>query len=269
MMTSKEIRTKEFEKVKFGYQSEEVDAFLRKIEADYRRMEDELAEANNKLMLLADKISEYKENEEDLKNALLSAQKQARQILDEAKEKAKQIEEDAKASATSAQTAAIEEAEQNLKRISKKLDKENRVLVETQRQVAGFKKSLFDMYKSHLEQIANLPDTIDDDDDDDDDDAENNSPNAVTAEKTENAAEAETASVKPEEASAAKQKEEAASGSEDTAEKEAAASESAADPFDEVAFSASKKSISRTAEFDTRYKDLQFGNRREEKKKRS
>ena len=65
------------------------------------------------------------------------------------------------------------------------------------------------------------------------------------------------------------QKEEAASGSEDTAEKEAAASESAADPFDEVAFSASKKSISRTAEFDTRYKDLQFGNRREEKKKRS
>ena len=62
MMTSKEIRTKEFEKVKFGYQSEEVDAFLRKIEADYRRMEDELAEANNKLMLLADKISEYKEN---------------------------------------------------------------------------------------------------------------------------------------------------------------------------------------------------------------
>jgi cell division initiation protein len=264
-MTSKEIRTKEFEKVKFGYQSEEVDAFLRKIEADYRRMEDELAEANNKLMLLADKISEYKENEEDLKNALLSAQKQARQILDEAKEKAKQIEEDAKASATSAQTAAIEEAEQNLKKISKKLDKENRVLVETQRQVAGFKKSLFDMYKSHLEQIANLPDTIDDDDDD----AENNSPNAVTAEKTENAAEAETASVKPEEAAAAKQKEEAASGSEDTAEKEAAASEFAADPFDEVAFSASKKSISRTAEFDTRYKDLQFGNRREEKKKRS
>lgn len=267
MMTSKEIRTKEFEKVKFGYQSEEVDAFLRKIEADYRRMEDELAEANNKLMLLADKISEYKENEEDLKNALLSAQKQARQILDEAKEKAKQIEEDAKASATSAQTAAIEEAEQNLKKISKKLDKESRVLVETQRQVAGFKKSLFDMYKSHLEQIANLPDTIDDDDDDDD--AENNSPNAVTAEKTENAAEAETASVKPEEAAAAKQKEEAASGSEDTAEKEDAASEFAADPFDEVAFSASKKSISRTAEFDTRYKDLQFGNRREEKKKRS
>ncbi len=267
MMTSKEIRTKEFEKVKFGYQSEEVDAFLRKIEADYRRMEDELAEANNKLMLLADKISEYKENEEDLKNALLSAQKQARQILDEAKEKAKQIEEDAKASATSAQTAAIEEAEQNLKKISKKLDKESRVLVETQRQVAGFKKSLFDMYKSHLEQIANLPDTIDDDDDDDD--AENNSSNAVTAEKTENTAEAETASVKPEEAAAAKQKEEAASGSEDTAEKEAAASEFAADPFDEVAFSASKKSISRTAEFDTRYKDLQFGNRREEKKKRS
>ena len=263
MMTAKEIRAKEFEKVKFGYQAEEVNAFLRKIEADYRQMEDELAEANNKMMLLADKVREYKEGEEDLKNALLSAQKQARQIIDEAKEKANQITDDAKSSATSVHSAAVVEQETQLKELSEKLDKENRILVETQRQVAAFKKSLFDMYKQHLEQIANLPDTIDEDDEYEDDDAceceAEETAEAVIAEVTEEAPAAEP--VKEE-------VKEEAPAAEAPAEEKAAPTEPEKDPFDEVEFSTPKKPISRTAEFDTRYKDLKHGNRRDEKKKR-
>ena len=263
MMTAKEIRAKEFEKVKFGYQAEEVNAFLRKIEADYRQMEDELAEANNKMMLLADKVREYKEGEEDLKNALLSAQKQARQIVDEAKEKAAQITDDAKSSATSVHSAAVVEQETQLKELSAKLDKENRILVETQRQVASFKKSLFDMYRQHLEQISNLPDTIDEDCDDEEDDVDEAE---VTAAEEAPAEEKQPEAV-TEEAPAAEPVQE--EKKEEAPKEEAPApTEPAKDPFDEVEFSTPKKPISRTAEFDTRYKDLKNGNRREEKRKR-
>lgn len=234
-MTAKDIRKKEFEKVKFGYQPEEVEAFLKKVETEFRRLEEELADANSKMMTLADKVREYKEGEEDLKNALLGAQKQARQVIEDAKEKAAQIEADARASAESVHSAAMEEQSQQLQNISAQLDKENRVLVETQRQVAAFKKTLFDLYKAHLEQISNLPDTIDEELDD----AE--------------VVDAEIVSEEPEAADAASLDDQTP----------------AADSFDAVTFSEPKKPISRTAEFDTRYQDLKFGNRRDEKKKRT
>ena len=108
MITAKDIRKKKFEKIKFGYNPEEVDAFLAEVESDLRLMEQELADANNKVQLLADKIREYKASEEDLKNALIGAQKQAREVLAEANAKAAAIEEDAKAQASAMHAAAFD-----------------------------------------------------------------------------------------------------------------------------------------------------------------
>lgn len=253
-MTAKDIR-KSFEKVKFGYQAEEVDAFLRKVQVDYAKLEEQLAEANGKVMVLADKINEYKDGEEDLKNALLSAQKQARQIIDEAKQKASEIEDNAKSTATSAASAAKEEQEKQLQDISAQLEKENRVLVETQRQVAAFKKSLFDMYRAHLEQISNLPDIIDEEDDDDEDDDADETAAAETTAETESAAENSVSEATAEITEPA------------APEVPAAPAEPEKDPFSEVEFSEPKKPISRTAEFDTRYKDIQHGNRGDKKRR--
>ena len=84
MITAKDIQRKKFEKVKFGYSPEEVDDFLSLIENDLRVMQQELDDSNEKVQLLADKVREYKDSEEDLKNALLLAQKQARQVISEA-----------------------------------------------------------------------------------------------------------------------------------------------------------------------------------------
>ena len=41
--------------------------------------------------------------------------------------------------------------------------KEKEALIDARRQVAEFKKSLFDMYKAHLEMISSMPETYDDD----------------------------------------------------------------------------------------------------------
>ena len=90
MITAKDIHKKKFEKVKFGYSPEEVDAFLAELEADVRLMEQEIADSNSKLQLLAEKVSEYKENEDDIRNALIGAQKQAREATREAAERSRE-----------------------------------------------------------------------------------------------------------------------------------------------------------------------------------
>ena len=95
MITAKDVQKKKFEKVKFGYSPEEVDAFLSQIENDLRLMQQDMDDSNEKIQLLADKVREYKDTEEDLKNALLLAQRQARQVIAEAQEKADAIEAEA------------------------------------------------------------------------------------------------------------------------------------------------------------------------------
>ena len=159
MITAKDIQKKKFEKVKFGYSPEEVDSFLSQIENDLRLMQQDLDDANGKVQLLADKVREYKDSEEDLKNALLLAQKQARQVVAEAQEKAAAIEAEAKASVDSVRSQALLDSETQLKNITAQLERENASLVTTQHQVADFKRKLFDMYKQHLELISRLPET--------------------------------------------------------------------------------------------------------------
>ena len=56
MITAKDIQKKKFEKVKFGYSPEEVDAFLSQIENDLRLMQQDLDDSNDKIQLLADKV---------------------------------------------------------------------------------------------------------------------------------------------------------------------------------------------------------------------
>ncbi len=172
MITAKDIQKKKFEKVKFGYSPEEVDEFLSQIENDIRLMQQDLDDSNEKVQLLADKVREYKESEEDIKNALLGAQKQAREVIDQAKARAAQIEADAQASVEATKSKALVDQETQLAEIGEKLDQENRVLVATQKKVAAFKQTLFDLYKEHLEQISRLPDEIDEEYDDEYEDDE-------------------------------------------------------------------------------------------------
>ena len=161
MITAKDVQKKKFEKVKFGYSPEEVDSFLAQIENDLRLMQQDLDDSNEKIQLLADKVREYKDTEDDLKNALLLAQKQARQVVEEAQQKADAIVADAKASVDTVKSQALVDSETQLQNITAQLEAENAHLVETQHQVADFKRALFDLYKEHLELISRLPDSAD------------------------------------------------------------------------------------------------------------
>ena len=138
MITAKDVQKKKFEKVKFGYNPEEVDSFLAQIENDLRLMQQDLDDSNEKIQLLADKVREYKDTEDDLKNALLLAQKQARQVVEDAQQKADAIVAEAKASVDTVKSQALVDSETQLQNITAQLEAENAHLVETQHQVADF-----------------------------------------------------------------------------------------------------------------------------------
>ena len=88
---SNDIINRHFEKTFNGYKIEEVDEFLRDISEEYSKLRKENEELEGKLGILADKIREYRSDEEALKDALISAQKQANAIVAQAKENAEKL----------------------------------------------------------------------------------------------------------------------------------------------------------------------------------
>lgn len=164
MITSKDVRNKRFEKAAFGYKQEEIDEFLSQLEAELDEMERERAEANNKIQILADKVREYMKDEDALKDALLGAQKQGHQVIAEAKEKAEKIIADAEAKAAELEDESVRQHAEAMEKNRAEIAREKEALIEAQQQVADFKKSLFDMYKSHLELISSMPEAFEDSD---------------------------------------------------------------------------------------------------------
>ena len=163
MITSKDVRNKRFEKAAFGYKQEEIDEFFAQLEAELDEMERERAEANNKIQVLADKVREYMRDEDALKDALLGAQKQGHLVIADAQEKADQIMAEAQEKAAALEDEAVRQHAIKMEQNRAEIAKEKEALIEAQRQVADFKKSLFDMYKSHLELISSMPETIEED----------------------------------------------------------------------------------------------------------
>lgn len=163
MITSKDVRNKRFEKAAFGYKQEEIDEFFSQLEAELDEMERERQEANNKIQILADKVREYMKDEEALKDALLGAQKQGHLVINEANAKAEEILAAAQAKAAELEDEAVRQHAEAMERNRIEIAKEKDSLTEARRQVAEFKKSLFDMYKSHLEMISTMPDAFDED----------------------------------------------------------------------------------------------------------
>ncbi len=163
MITSRDVRNKRFEKAAFGYKQEEIDEFLSQLEAELDEMEKDRMEANNKIQILADKVREYMKDEDALKDALLGAQKQGHQVINEANAKAEEIIGAAQAKAAELEDEAVRQHAEAMEKNRLEIAKEKDALTDARRQVAEFKKSLFEMYKSHLELISSMPEEYEDD----------------------------------------------------------------------------------------------------------
>ena len=146
MLTPNDITGKKFEKAAFGYKPEEVDAFISEIIYSYDVMYQEKTAAEEKMLVLAEKLEEYRANEDSLKTVLLGAQKLGENIVRDSKAKAEVI---------------LADAENQVKQVfaesESKIIKEKETLVTLQKETADFKKQLLAMYRQHLELISLMP----------------------------------------------------------------------------------------------------------------
>ncbi len=145
MLTLENIRNIEFSRGR-GYRADEVDDFIDNCVETVEAITRENEELSQKIKVLADKITEYRNDEDNIRSALLSAQRagetilrdanaRAEQLLKDAEEKARTIREDAKSAIAA----------------------ENEELARVQREVAAFKARMMALYKEHLSLISALP----------------------------------------------------------------------------------------------------------------
>lgn len=93
-MNPKDIATKKFEKG-FGYKQEDVDAYMKEVAVALATAMKEKEESEAKIVKLVEKINEYRNDEDAIRDALLVAQKQGNRIIAAAKEEAAKIVSDA------------------------------------------------------------------------------------------------------------------------------------------------------------------------------
>ena len=171
MISSQEIRTVTFEKAMRGYRAEDVDSFLQQVAETIDALTKDKEESRKKLYILAQKIEEYRKDEDNLKTALLNAQRMGENVIHEAKQKAEGIIRQARIGAEDITRQAHEQVQEET--------------LEYQRisaEVAAFKSSVLSLYRQHIESLSTLP---------------GNEPEEQPAEEPETASQEEPAVVAP------------------------------------------------------------------------
>ena len=146
MLNAQEILEKKFEKSAFGYRTDEVDDYLQELSATVDKLQNEKIQMERKLEVLAEKIEEYRADEDSMRAAILDARKLGSSIVKDAQQQADGIIADA-----NAQSAKVIDS------IQMRAEREKMNLSRLQKEVATFKNQLLALYKNHLELISSLP----------------------------------------------------------------------------------------------------------------
>lgn len=191
-MNAKTILDKKFDKGFNGYKMEEVDEFLREVSNEFSELAEQNENLEKKLEVLADKIREYRNDEDAIKEALLDARKEGARIVSSAEEKSKEMIADAEEKAAALIKAAEEEvaarkaegervtaeaeadkeriiAECNAKsaEITEKMEceikKYEAIIARTRQESEDFNNRLLTAYKLHIENIKAIPEKCEND----------------------------------------------------------------------------------------------------------
>lgn len=146
MLTPSDIRNRRFEKGMGGYRVDEVHGFLNEVADQFESLVEEKDDLDHKLEILAEKVEQYREDEDSLRAALIGAQKLGDSVIRDSKRKAEAII----SQATRKGEAMVEEARASI-------DKEAMALNRMQLEVARFKEQILTMYKQHIELIQEIP----------------------------------------------------------------------------------------------------------------
>lgn len=185
-MDANSIMEKSFTMKMGGYLKDEVDEFLQDVAREMAQLKKENADLEKKLQVCADKIREYREDEDALKDALLGAQKTGNAIIAESKEKASNIVKDAEDKSSEMMQEAddyvaerkaegekiVQDAISEKKRINDEAQKEaddihaqmviqteldKEILARTKREAEDFRTRIIVEYRNHIEFIKKIP----------------------------------------------------------------------------------------------------------------
>ena len=203
MMTPSQLKEYEFKTAgRNAYKADDVDDFFAEVAANYTKMFHENGELVRRVGLLADRLEKFKKEEEEIKSAVVSAQRaadiivrdarnsvadaesEAEAVLAAAKSEAAMIKSDAEKQAIADSELLLSMTRDKAQEIIKKAKEEaGEILLKAnstakdamgaatrtmtseslhfemlKKEVAEFKSSILNQYKSHIELITRLPD---------------------------------------------------------------------------------------------------------------
>lgn len=143
MLTVNDIRDVKFRKTNIGgYKAEDVDNFLDEVQDSYEKLQKENLSLTQKIKILADRVSQYRKDEDSVRDALVSAQKLANSELAKAKAEAMDIIEKAQ-----------READSILKNANSDIKNQKETLVNLKKAVRDFRSDILARYKEHLKLV--------------------------------------------------------------------------------------------------------------------
>jgi cell division initiation protein len=146
MITAQDIREKTFEKSRLsGYDMASVDEFLEELAESVTASQKENAVLKSKMKVLVDKIEEYRAGEETLSSAILSAQKLA-----------VQIEQDARKRAAAMLAEAEEQVKARVGSIEEETEKSKKNLADAQAATAKYFDAVRALCNGQLQQLDKI-----------------------------------------------------------------------------------------------------------------
>ncbi len=147
MLTIDEIREISFRRAgKNGYNAADVDEFIDDVTATVEQLMAEKNDCLRKMEVLAGRIEQYREDEETVRNALITSQKLNDATLKEAQNKADYIIR----SAEKKRRAILTEAEMATEREKDKFEA-------VHAEVAALRREILELYKKHIALVQELP----------------------------------------------------------------------------------------------------------------
>lgn len=148
MLTPQEVSGRAFSKAAFGgYNMAMVDEFLDELTDDYTSLYKENAALKAKLKVLVDKVEEYRATEDSMRAALLTAQRMANTMVEEAEEKKKTM-----------LAGAEDEARAKIGALQSDIELEQRRLNAAKAATAEFLQKTRELAQAQLALIERAPD---------------------------------------------------------------------------------------------------------------
>jgi len=156
-MTPNDIYDKKFEKAVGGYKIEDVNRFLIELGDYVDDMQAEYGELEKKLEFLAEKLEEYRADEESLRVAVVSAHKLGESIVREAQVKAEAILSEAANKGEEMLAEAKKTSDHTLGNIRRDLATESYSMESMKAAVVKFRRQILTMYERQIDLIHTIP----------------------------------------------------------------------------------------------------------------